>query len=83
VIIGAGTLVEDSLVGPATAVGRGCLLRSTSLADSVVLDGASISFTRAFARSVIGRSATIGPGGRGRDSHQIVVGDHARVELVT
>jgi len=83
VIIGAGTLVEDSLVGPATAVGRDCMLRSTSLADSVVFDGASISFTGAFRRSVIGRSAMIGPGGRGRDSHQLIVGDHARVELMT
>ncbi|MFC5183283.1 glucose-1-phosphate thymidylyltransferase [Actinomadura harenae] len=79
--IGAGTRVEDSVVGPGTAVGAGCLLRSASLADSIVLDGASIEFTGAFRRSVIGRSAVIGPGVRGRDAHEIVVGDHARVEL--
>ncbi|WP_284734253.1 glucose-1-phosphate thymidylyltransferase [Actinomadura sp. NEAU-AAG7] len=83
-VIGAGTLVEDAEIGPGTAVGRGCLLRSTSLADSVVLDGASISFAGPFARSVIGRSATVGPAGAragGRAAHRLVVGDHAGVEV--
>ncbi|MEV5573195.1 glucose-1-phosphate thymidylyltransferase [Spirillospora sp. NPDC052269] len=81
VVIGAGTRVVDSVVGPGTSVGAGCLLRSASLADSIVLDGASIAFTGTFRRSVIGRSAVIGPGAGGRDAHEIVVGDHARVEL--
>ncbi|WP_026413609.1 glucose-1-phosphate thymidylyltransferase [Actinomadura oligospora] len=80
-VIGAGTRVVDCLVGPATAVGADCLLRSATLADSIVLDGATIAFTGAFRRSVIGRSAVIGPGARGNDAHEIVVGDHARVEL--
>jgi glucose-1-phosphate thymidylyltransferase len=80
-IIGANSLVIDSHVGPYASIGRNCVLRLTSLADSVVLDGASISAPSGLYRSLIGRGARIGPGGNGEASHRLVVGDHASVEI--
>jgi glucose-1-phosphate thymidylyltransferase len=81
-IIGTNTLVEDSEVGPNTSIGRDCLLRSTRLADSIVLDGASILEVGGVHDSLIGRSASIGPGDAGEPDHVLVVGDHTRIEIV-
>ncbi|MFG1780379.1 glucose-1-phosphate thymidylyltransferase [Micromonospora sp. NPDC049051] len=80
-IIGAGTLVEESSVGPHTSVGRDCVLRRTQLADSIVMDGARITAVRDLRRSLVGRAATVGSGGPER-GNRMLVGDHSRVEIV-
>ncbi|MFI9203884.1 glucose-1-phosphate thymidylyltransferase [Streptomyces sp. NPDC053048] len=80
-IIGAGTVVEDSHVGPYAAVGPRCVLRGARLADSIVLEGATIEAVRGLYGSVIGRCATVGPGTAGTDGHRLVVGDHVRIEF--
>ncbi|MEW2428679.1 glucose-1-phosphate thymidylyltransferase [Micromonospora sp. NPDC047644] len=78
-VIGAGTLVEDSTVGPFTAVGPDCALRRCSVADSVVLAGATISAVPPLARSLIGRAATVSAGDG--LAHRLVIGDDTRIEL--
>jgi glucose-1-phosphate thymidylyltransferase len=83
VIIGAGTLIEDSFVGPDTAIGQACVLRETELANSIVLDGASIAEVPGLHDSLIGRSATVGIGDRLQARHRLIVGDHGRVMLAT
>ncbi|MFB6889257.1 glucose-1-phosphate thymidylyltransferase [Kitasatospora sp. NPDC056327] len=80
-IIGAGTVVADSEIGPYTAVGRGCVVVGSGLADSIALDRASITGVHGLKGSLIGRSAMVGTSGRGADHHRLVVGDHARVEV--
>ncbi|GAA3795871.1 glucose-1-phosphate thymidylyltransferase [Sphaerisporangium flaviroseum] len=80
-IIGAGTVVEDSYVGPYTSIGDDCTLRRTHLADSIVLRGALISEVSGLLGSLIGRSAVVGPASPGEASHCMVVGDHTRVEI--
>ncbi|GAA2427482.1 glucose-1-phosphate thymidylyltransferase [Streptomyces macrosporus] len=76
-IIGAGSVVEDSHVGPGTSVGRGCVLRDTRIAESIVLDGASITSVPDLYGSLIGRNAVVGASAR----HRLVVGDHTRIEV--
>ncbi|MEV0000356.1 glucose-1-phosphate thymidylyltransferase [Streptomyces sp. NPDC050848] len=80
-VIGAGSLVEDSQVGPYTAIGRRCTLRATRLADSIVMDDASISKVPGLHGSLIGRSAVIGPSEHEDSHHRLVVGDHTRIEV--
>ncbi|MEU4209721.1 glucose-1-phosphate thymidylyltransferase [Streptomyces sp. NPDC026206] len=77
-VIGAGTLVEDSRVGPHTSIGDDCVLRATDLADSIVLDGASVCRVRGVRGSVIGRSADVDSA---TTHHRLVVGDHTRIEV--
>ncbi|NUR84421.1 MAG: glucose-1-phosphate thymidylyltransferase [Nonomuraea sp.] len=79
-IIGADTLIVDSHIGPHTSIGRDCVVRSTRLADSIVLDGASIVAANGLRGSLIGRYTTVAPG---RRDHRLVVGDHTRIELTT
>ncbi|MEV0695585.1 glucose-1-phosphate thymidylyltransferase [Streptomyces sp. NPDC050388] len=81
VIIGTGTLVEDSRVGPGTSIGRDCVVRSTHLSDSVVLQGAHICTPRGLRNSLVGRFATIGLGEEGDPSYRLVIGDHARIQM--
>ncbi|MER7624964.1 glucose-1-phosphate thymidylyltransferase [Streptomyces sp. NPDC126503] len=80
-IIGAGTLVEDSHIGPDTSIGRDCLVRGTRLADSIVMDGATIEHVPGLRASLIGREAAVHPTGRGESRHRLVIGDHTRVEV--
>ncbi|MDT0566722.1 glucose-1-phosphate thymidylyltransferase [Streptomyces sp. DSM 3412] len=79
-VIGAGTLVEDSAIGPNTSVGRDCTLRRTTLMDSIVMDGASITAVTGLRGSLIGRNAVVDTGAEG-EGHRLVVGDHTRVEV--
>lgn len=81
VAIDAGTLIEDSYIGPNTAIGRNCVVRATRLADSIILDDASISQIPGLYGSVIGRSAVVAPSGHGKAYHRLVVGDHTRIEI--
>jgi oxidase EvaA len=60
-IVGAGSVVEDSDIGPNTAVGRDCVIRATTLTDSIVLDGAAVG-AAVLRESVVGGQARAGRG---------------------
>ncbi|WP_103536017.1 glucose-1-phosphate thymidylyltransferase [Streptomyces sp. SM11] len=81
VAIGAGTVVEDSEIGPFTSIGQHCTVRESRLSDSIVLDDASILTVAGLHGSLIGRGASVAPGGRGEARHRLVVGDHVRIEI--
>ncbi|MEU2732834.1 glucose-1-phosphate thymidylyltransferase [Streptomyces griseoviridis] len=80
-IIGAGTLVEDCVIGPHTSVGRDCSLGGSRLGYSIVLDGAEIHRVDRLHGSVIGRFAVVGPVTDDGDRQRLVIGDHSRVQV--
>lgn len=81
-VIGAGTVVTDSVVGPHTSLGRDCVVDRTLLADSITLDGAVVTGVRGLHGSIIGREARIGVADAGHGGrHRLFVGDHTRVEV--
>ncbi|GHE66377.1 glucose-1-phosphate thymidylyltransferase [Streptomyces thermocarboxydus] len=80
-IIGAGTVLEDSHIGPHTSIGRDCLVTDSRLEGSIALDEASVTGVHGLRNSLIGRAASVGTTGRGTDHHCLVVGDHTRVEV--
>jgi glucose-1-phosphate thymidylyltransferase len=80
-IIGTGTVVEGSHVGPYTSIGRNCLVTDSRLESSIALDEASVTGVHGLRDSLIGRAASVGTTGRGTDHHCLVVGDHTRVEV--
>lgn len=81
-VVGAGTSIEDSQVGPYTTVGRDCVLRRSRIADSVLLDGATLSDVSRLDGSLIGRSAVVAPID---DSSglRLVIGDHTQVGVAS
>ncbi|ARF76246.1 glucose-1-phosphate thymidylyltransferase [Kitasatospora albolonga] len=80
VIVGAGSVVEDSSVGPSTTIGQDCELRSSVIEHSLVLEGAQVAGVGAVRGSVIGRQATV-TSGLVPGWHRLLVGDHASVEV--
>ncbi|MGW6540422.1 glucose-1-phosphate thymidylyltransferase [Streptomyces sp. NPDC055051] len=80
VIVGAGSVIEDSGVGPCTTIGQDCEVRSSVIEHSLVLDGAQVAGVGSVRGSVIGRQATVTAGGV-PGWHRLLVGDHASVEV--
>ncbi|MFF4442355.1 glucose-1-phosphate thymidylyltransferase [Streptomyces sp. NPDC001621] len=79
-IIGAGTVVEDSQVGPYTSIGRDCQVLGSRLERSIALNQATVTGVNGLRDSLIGRGASVGTTGSGA-GHCLVVGDHTRVEV--
>ncbi|AZM55045.1 glucose-1-phosphate thymidylyltransferase [Streptomyces sp. WAC 01529] len=79
-IVGAGTVIEDSRVGPHTTIGRDCVLTGARLEYSIVLDDATVSHVGGLRGSLLGRSAAVSGSELG-SHHRLVVGDHTRVEV--
>jgi glucose-1-phosphate thymidylyltransferase len=80
-IIGANCVVEDSFIGPYTALSRDCLLSGAGVEYSILLDGATVHQVLGIHGSVIGRNAhvrSVPDAGR----HRLVLGDHTDVEIV-
>ncbi|NGO43920.1 glucose-1-phosphate thymidylyltransferase [Streptomyces ureilyticus] len=77
-VIGAGSTVEDSHIGPYTAIGRDCVLGAAGVEDSIILDGARVHRVSGVHGSVVGRDATVSAEAHTGGS-RLVVGDHSSV----
>jgi glucose-1-phosphate thymidylyltransferase len=55
VMIAAGTSIEDSQVGPFTAIGKDCALRDAIVENSILLERACVHGVRSINGSIIGR----------------------------
>ncbi|SHN06506.1 glucose-1-phosphate thymidylyltransferase [Actinacidiphila paucisporea] len=81
VIIGAGSLVEDSYLGPFTSVAEDCQIIDSELEYSVVLGGAAIRGVRRIEASLIGHEVEVTPAPRTPRAHRLVLGDHSKVQI--
>jgi glucose-1-phosphate thymidylyltransferase len=79
-VIGAGTVVRDSRIGPYTALGRDCTLVGAGVEYSIVLDGVSVQHVYGIYSSLIGREADI-TSAADHAHRRLVIGDHAKVEV--
>jgi glucose-1-phosphate thymidylyltransferase len=80
-VIGADTVIEDSFIGPHTAVGAGCVVSQSGVEYSILLDGAAVRGIFGVYGSLIGRSAEVGLVGVADRHHRLILGDHTRVEI--
>lgn len=82
VVIGENCVINESYIGPYTAIGNGVTVEGTEIEHSIVFDGATIRANKRIVDSLIGKNAVVT---RVEESlphgHKLVVGDHARVEL--
>jgi glucose-1-phosphate thymidylyltransferase len=79
-VIGPGTTVERSRIGPHTSIGAGCAVLDSTVERSVVMDGVRLVGVRRLAESLIAPHATVVgvAGGRGV---RLVIGEDSQVEL--
>jgi len=80
-VIGEGTVIENSFVGPYSSIGRRCEIKNAVLEHSVILDGAKVTDVERLEDSVIGRSAFVGKGQKNSRALRLMVGDDAEVLL--
>jgi glucose-1-phosphate thymidylyltransferase len=80
-IIGAGTEVTGSYVGPFTSVAPGCVIADSEIEYSIVLEGASIRGVRRIEASLIGHHVEVTPAPRVCQAHRLVLGDHSKVQI--
>ena len=80
-IIGAGTEVTDSYIGPFTSVAPGCVIADSEIEYSIVLAGASIRGVRRIEASLIGHHVEVTPAPKVPKAHRLVLGDHSKVQI--
>jgi glucose-1-phosphate thymidylyltransferase len=81
VIVGAGTRVAGSYLGPFTSVARDCVITDSEIEYSILLRGASIQGVRRIEASLIGHDVEVTPAPRVPKAHRLVLGDHSKVQI--
>jgi len=81
VIVGAGTRVSRSYVGPFTSVAPDCAIADSEIEYSIVLRGASIQGVRRIEASLIGHEVEVTPSPRVPKAHRLILGDHSKVQI--
>jgi glucose-1-phosphate thymidylyltransferase len=80
-VIGAGSVVTDSYVGPSTSVAENCRITGSEIEYSIVLRDSSFEGIRRVEASLIGRNVQVSLAPRLPATHRLVIGDHGRVHL--
>ena len=80
-VIGAGTTITDSFIGPFTAIGDNCEIAGSEIDHSVVLEGSRIIDAGRIIDSLIGREVDVRRTRSRREGSQLMLGDHSQVDL--
>ncbi|MCK9926164.1 glucose-1-phosphate thymidylyltransferase [Frankia sp. Mgl5] len=82
-IIGRGTRLVDTYVGPFTSIYHSCVVERTEIEYSIVLERATIRGIGRIEDSLIGRDAEVVPSSALPKAHRLMIGDHSRVSVAT
>jgi glucose-1-phosphate thymidylyltransferase len=80
-IIGEGTLVEDSYIGPYSSISHRCTIRGSELDHSVVLEDSTIEDVPRLTDSLVGRSVEVRRTAEKPAAVRLMLGDHSSVDL--
>lgn len=80
-IVGAGTVVTDSFIGPFTAIGRACQIESSEIEHSVVLDHCRVISAGRLEDSLLGHHVEVSRSERRPRATRLMVGDHGSIDL--
>ncbi len=80
VVIGPGTTVDGSTIGPDVSIEEDCVIVDSAIEDSIVMERCRVEGVRTLAGTILGRDADVRraavPG-----VHRLTIGDQSRVEL--
>jgi glucose-1-phosphate thymidylyltransferase len=82
-IIGRGTTLVDTYVGPFTSIYHSCTIERTEIEYSIVLERATIRGLGRIEDSLIGRDVEVVPSDALPRAHRLMLGDHSRVSVAT
>ncbi|WP_018466075.1 glucose-1-phosphate thymidylyltransferase [Calidithermus timidus] len=81
--IGAGSLIEDSFIGPYSAIGKGAKVIGSEIEYSILMDRAEVrQLAYRLDASILGHEVVVdGQGNTRRHTLQMVLGDRSQVKL--
>jgi glucose-1-phosphate thymidylyltransferase len=80
-VVGAGTRVIDSFIGPFSAISDNCEIISSEIDHSVVLGGSRIEGVPRLIDSLLGTEVEVIRSGTKPRATRLMLGDHSRVDL--
>ncbi|MEV4375407.1 glucose-1-phosphate thymidylyltransferase [Streptosporangium sp. NPDC049644] len=80
-IIGSGTRIRDSYIGPFTSIATGCAISGSEIEYSIVLPRSSIAGVSRIEASLIGHDVEVTPAPNTPRAHRLVLGDHSKVQI--
>lgn len=81
VVIGEGAVIESSYVGPFTSIAGGCRIIDSEVQNSIVLENSSIDGVARVEHSLIGKDVEVVRARSKPNTHQLMLGDHSRVQI--
>jgi glucose-1-phosphate thymidylyltransferase len=81
VAIGHGTRIVDSFIGPFSAIGDDCVVETSEIEHSVVMDGAKVLNIPRLEDSLIGRETVIDRTNRRPRALRLMIGDHCQIDV--
>src|SRR5690606_34661115 len=81
-VIAAGARIEDSYVGPYSAIDSRCVIVRSEVEHAIVLADSSVTDVRRIEDSLIGKESVIRYSDRRPRAYRLMVGDHSHVSLV-
>lgn len=81
-VVGKDTVIKDSFIGPFTSVAAGCVIESSEVEHSIILNGSRVINIHRLEGSIIGKSVVVAKTERRPLATRLVVGDHSRIDLV-
>lgn len=80
-IIGAGTKIVDSYIGPFTSIASGCVVEHSEIEHSMVLERCELIDAGRIEDSLLGREAKVTRSKTRPVATRLMVGDHSKVDL--
>jgi glucose-1-phosphate thymidylyltransferase len=81
VVIGRGSRLVDSRIGPCTSIYYDCEIEDTEIEDSILLERCRVRSAGRIERSLLGRDVEIHTQPGTLSAHRLVLGDHSRVSI--
>ena len=80
-IIGAGTVIKDSYVGPYSSIAIDCRITDSEIDNTVLLRRSAVTDIPRLTDSLVGRDTTITKGVARPRATRLMLGDHCHVEV--
>ena len=74
-------VVENSFIGPFSAIGAGCEVRLSEVEHSVVMEGSKVLDIKRLEDSLIGKEAVISRTQVRPRALRLMIGDHCQVDV--
>jgi glucose-1-phosphate thymidylyltransferase len=81
-VVGRGTRVIDTFIGPYTAIGDACVIEDSEIEHSVIMERCVVRGMHRLEDSLLGKEVTVERSDDKPKAYRLMVGDHGRVGVI-